>query len=411
MTLIEFFDPNVNANIVSCLHLRPKKVVFLGDDPEMNATIERYKVFFAKRHMEIHLDPKPTQMRNIDQIADDLLRVVRKEAPCVIDVTGGDERLLIAVGILLERLSPELRKQVSIQKFDPETGLAQDCDGDGKTIQGKAAEITAKESVFLHYGKPSSSSDTLRDMYRAKDLDPLWEIACRSDVHWNDAVSAMIFLESKVNKDERKLGRITLTENTLSSLRSTHNSSLQKALDISEILLREGIIKGFVSEDCITYHYTSPLYRYCTEKAGNILEMKALLEAQDVLEKGKPYFNDCQMSVDIIWDDLNNPTATTNNEIDLILTRGLVSLFVSCKNGETNEEELYKMNSVATRFGGLGAKKMLIATDLRITDGKSMDKFIQRAESMGIHVVANAKELEKADWRAEFKEAFAKRSR
>ena len=49
MTLIEFFDPNVNANIVSCLHLRPKKVVFLGDDPEMNATIERYKVFFAKK--------------------------------------------------------------------------------------------------------------------------------------------------------------------------------------------------------------------------------------------------------------------------------------------------------------------------------------------------------------------------
>lgn len=411
MTLIEFFDPNVNANIVSCLHLRPEKVVFLGDDPEMNNTIARYKVFFEKRHIEIKLVPQPMQMHNIAQIADNLLRVVRREAPCVIDVTGGDERLLIAVGILLEQLSPELRKQVSVQKFDPETGLAQDCDGDGKAIQGKPAEITAKESVFLHYGKPSSSSDTLRDMYRAVDLDPLWKIACRSDIHWNDAITALIFLESKVNKDDRKLGRITLTENTLSTLRSTHNSSLQKALDILEILLQKGVIKGFVSEECITYHYTSSLYRYCTEKAGNILEMKSLLEAQDILEMGKPYFSDCQMSVDIIWEDPDAPFSDTKNEMDLILTRGLVSLFVSCKNGETNEEELYKMNSVATRFGGLGAKKMLIATDLRITDGKSIDKFIQRAESMGIHVVANAKELEKADWRVEFKEAFAKRSR
>lgn len=411
MTLIEFFDPNVNANIVSCLHLRPEKVVFLGDDPAMESSIERYRTFFKERTMKIVLKPQHMQMRNIDQIADDLLRVVRREAPCVIDVTGGDERLLIAVGMLLKQLSPELRKQVSVQKFDPETGLAQDCDGDGKAIQGYPAEVTAKESVFLHYGLPSSSSDTLRTLYRAADLDPLWEIACDPKKHWNDVISALIFLESRVNKNDRKLGRITLTEATLNALSSTHSNSLQKAMDILDDFLNTGIIKGLISESCITYHYTSPLYRHCTEKAGNILEVKALLEAQDILEKGKPYFNDCQMSVDIIWEDPDNPDAKTNNEIDLILTRGLVSLFVSCKNGETNEEELYKMNSVATRFGGLGAKKMMIATELKITDGKSMEKFVQRAESMGIHIVANAKSLKKADWREEFKEAFIKRIR
>lgn len=410
MTLIECFDRSVNANIVSCLHLCPKKVIFLGDSENMNDTIDRYRAFFARRKMSVALKPQPVKMDRMDDIADTLLRIVRQEAPCVIDVTGGDERLLMAVGILLSRLTPELRKQVSIQKFDKETGLAQDCDGDGKVIQGYPANVTVEELIRLHYGRPSSSSGLLGAMYRAKDLAPLWKIVCDLGDQWNGLMTSLIFVESKVHKENRKQGKMHLTEDMLRSLHSDPHGRLKEAITLLKRFQDSGIIQGVVADHRLDYCYTSPLYRCCTEKQGNILEVKTLLEAQEVLDNGKPYFHDCLMSVTIDWESPSrkpdNKLPDTRNEMDLILTRGLVPLFVSCKNGEVDENELYKMHSVATHFGGPDAKKLLVATNLKIAEGKSIDKFTQRAEDMGIHIIACAKDLEKTDWRKAFINAF-----
>lgn len=414
MTLIECFDRSVNANIVSCLHLRPKKVIFLGDNENMNDAIGRYRTFFAGRKMSVTLKPQPVRMNHMDDIAETLERIVRQEAPCVIDVTGGDERLLMAVGILLSKLTPELRKQVSIQKFDKETGLAQDCDGDGKVLQGYPINITAKELLRLHYGRPSTSSPPLDTMYRAKDLESLWKIACDPEDHWNYRMTALIFVESKVHRDNKKQGKIILTDDILAPIRSHHSDTWKRAKALLDTFLNEGIIQGTVRDDRLDYRYTSPLYRYCTEKQGNILEAKTLLEAREVLDNGKSYFHDCLMSVNIDWENpsrkSDNNLPDTRNEIDLILTRGLVPLFISCKNGETDENELYKLNSVATHFGGPDAKKMLVATSLKIADDKSIAKFTQRAEDMGIYIVANAKDLDKEDWRKAFKTSFQKKS-
>lgn len=54
----------------------------------------------------------------------------------------------------------------------------------------------------------------------------------------------------------------------------------------------------------------------------------------------------------------------TENEIDVVLMKGLTLIFISCKNGQVDDDELYKLESVTNRFGGLYAKKVLIATYL-----------------------------------------------
>ena len=51
-------------------------------------------------------------------------------------------------------------------------------------------------------------------------------------------------------------------------------------------------------------------------------------------------------------------------KIDVILMHGTTLLFISCKNGNIGEEELYKLHTVAERFGGPYVRKMLIATNL-----------------------------------------------
>ncbi|MBP3941350.1 MAG: hypothetical protein J6D00_07675, partial [Christensenellaceae bacterium] len=96
----------------------------------------------------------------------------------------------------------------------------------------------------------------------------------------------------------------------------------------------------------------------------------------------------------------------TRNEIDILLMRGVTPLFISCKNGSIGEEELYKLNTVALRFGSPLAKKMLIATDLEDRNSMSGKAFIQRARDMGIYVVPNAAELSRREWAEELQKAM-----
>ena len=91
----------------------------------------------------------------------------------------------------------------------------------------------------------------------------------------------------------------------------------------------------------------------------------AALEAQE--NDGTKTYNDVMNGVYIDWDgDISTDQNgyDTENEIDVIMMHGMVPVFVSCKNGYVDKDELYKLNAVATRFGGKYAKKVLVATSL-----------------------------------------------
>ena len=82
----------------------------------------------------------------------------------------------------------------------------------------------------------------------------------------------------------------------------------------------------------------------------------------------------------------------TRNEIDVLMMCGLTPLFISCKNGQYTSNELYKLRSVAERFGGEHAKKVLIATSMD-PEHPSYLQFRQRAEDMKIRVIEDLTEL------------------
>ena len=80
----------------------------------------------------------------------------------------------------------------------------------------------------------------------------------------------------------------------------------------------------------LKYTYASDLLRYCTLKAGNVLEVKTLLEGRRIMENGVPLFGDSRMGVSIDWDGVvHNPMKRlpeTRNEIDVVLMQGTKAL-------------------------------------------------------------------------------------
>lgn len=131
----------------------------------------------------------------------------------------------------------------------------------------------------------------------------------------------------------------------------------------------------------------------CLTKAGTLLELVTLLSARRITkEDGKPYFTDARTGVMIDWDGIvhNNKDGNvdTENEIDVILMKGVVPIFISCKNGKIPDDELYKLNTVAEQFGSGYAKKVLVAADMG-KKANSRKYFLERAKDMGIQIIEN----------------------
>ena len=98
------------------------------------------------------------------------------------------------------------------------------------------------------------------------------------------------------------------------------------------------------------------------------------------------------MGVTIVWNrDNSEDIVRTTNEIDVLTMKGSVPVFISCKNGSFDVDELYKLSAVAARFGSLRAKRVLVATG--IGGGVRAEHIKSRAESLGVRLIQNAHEL------------------
>ena len=73
-----------------------------------------------------------------------------------------------------------------------------------------------------------------------------------------------------------------------------------------------------------------------------------------------------------------------------------IPIFISCKNGNFDVDELYKLNTVAERFGSGYAKKVLIASELDKL-GYKAEYIRARAEDMRIRLIEDVDRMEDAE--------------
>lgn len=131
-------------------------------------------------------------------------------------------------------------------------------------------------------------------------------------------------------------------------------------------------------------------------KSGQVHELIVYLLAIEAHEKnGNPIYNDVMTDVFIDWDGEVHEGSEKNeaeNEVDVIMMRGMVPIFVSCKNGNVTVDELYKLYSVAYKFGGKYAKKVLIAP--RIEGNANVDALRERCSDMQIRIIDNVEDMD-----------------
>ncbi len=403
MTYVEFFDRDDAENIAACLTKIPRRVIYIGDNSKkMKKHIEKYEKVFSDRGHNIEFIYKTVNKNNLDAAVALLDQIVNAYDNCIFDVTGGESILNVALGVIYARY-PE--KNIEINSINIKNNTVCDCDKNGNTIYENKPELSVEENICIYGGKVVFGGIDERKTYKwqltdgfVEDINVIWDLCRQNPRNWNVQIGMLANIEKlgTVLNDGSTVVKVNDVEKDLAYRKSRHKLSE----GFIGILREKGLVTTFddSSGQEIKISYKNEQVKRCLTTAGLALEMKVYVSAKCAVDNdGKPVYNDVINGAFIDWDGKYHDEQTdgaydTENEIDVLMMKGIVPVFVSCKNGNITAEELYKLNTVAHRFGGKYAKKVIVATS--INDLGETGRYLkQRMSDMNIRLIDNLQHL------------------
>lgn len=419
MTYIEFFDKIASENICAALTWAPDRVIYIGDDKKaMDKHIKNYKKVFAARGKDIDFISKTASKSKLEHVVKVLSEIVETYDDCVFDITGGEEIMLLAMGMVYTKY-PD--RNIQIHKFNLRNNQIYSCDKDGITLfEGvPTPKLSIEENIQIYGGEVAYGTIDEDNTYKwdmnpdfLKDIDRMWDV-CRKDVrYWNMMIGILNAAEEVGGQGNTKLTTV-VSRAALEDYLIRHKSKYKPAQGIISSLLKHRLLTAFSDDGTtVTVSYKNPQVKKCLTKAGQALEMKIFAAVSGLRKGDEPMYSDALNGVVIDWDgefhdESVEDTYDTENEIDIILMHDIVPIFISCKNGVVDSDELYKLDTVAERFGGKYAKKYLVATS--VSDLGEAGKYLrQRAKDMGIMLIEGVQYIDDAELEKELRNLWEK---
>ena len=400
MTYIEFYDHLSIVNICACLANMPDRVVLVGGDRKnVQEKMDCYQRIFHQRGYDVEFIHQPIKEKNkLPELVKELTKIIEKYDDCAVDLTGGEDLYLVAMGAVYQACR---KRKIPLHRFNIHNNSIYDCDQDGVTIATQVPSLSVEENVRI-YGGDIVYDDVMPntthrwDMTRQfeRDIDTMWNI-CREDPKkWNITLNALTRAWELFAQAEDSLE----LQIDIRILARAMGDQYEDIKPLMEELYRKGILYFYYAAgNDVTLIFKDDQIKRCLTKAGTLLEMKVFRMLRHTQDKdGSLVYNDVMQGVFIDWDNWSKePKSDTANEVDVLAMKGMVPVFISCKNGLVKADELYKLQSVAERFGSGYAKKILIATSL---DDRlpGTAHFRQRAADMKIRIIDDLHQLSDA---------------
>ncbi len=399
MTIIEFFDRAPIENIISSLTMKAEKVVFIGTGKGMERQGAELHRFLEAKGIAMEFSYVHINKHELWSIVDTLEGIVKHEAECVFDLNGGEDLLLVAMGIVFERYRNE--KRIEMHRYNIRSGAVSDCDGDGIVLPEPHYNLSVEDYIAMHGGaiRFANAGERAAGTVQWKlsedfqqDVLKLWEICKGSPAAWNRRISFLNELEGRGSRDSDSL-RVSLELERVLARREGRDK-LDQLSELLAAMEKAGCISGLnLSDTELSFSYKDMQVKRCIIKAGNVLELTTMILAMRARRvDGSKLYTDAMNGVCIDWDGEfhsgEESILDVENEIDVFLMRGLIPILVSCKNGMVNSDELYKLRTVANRFGGNYARRVLVTTYINRT-ARSREALRQRAREMEVELIEN----------------------
>ncbi len=378
-TLIELYDERAIENVIGPETFRPETAVYLcTHEIASDKNIQnKLKEFFAHRGLDIQLKFVECSMYKSDKIYKQLCEIAAGHEDCAMDVTGGTDAELFAAGMFCKETgTPAFTYSRKRNSFYDINGVS--------SADGKVCDLEYKvEDFFLMAGgsmRKGRVDNNILSSYMGV-YDAFFKIFLRHRRRWPRNISFM----QRISRADSE-GNYSL---------DVKGSYYQKGEQGGRIKADQGFLSDFeklgfikdlkiVPEESVSFTFKDDWTRTWLRDVGSVLELYMYKMCKDA-----QIFDDIISSAVVDWDGTVSRDSISN-EIDVVATRGVVPIFISCKACEVGTYALNELSILRDRFGGKGAKAAIVTTEYCNAAMR------HRAARLGIAVI-DREELERGD--------------
>ena len=364
-TLIEIFDDRPLENVLAVEVFKPETVVYLcpSEVAQNKALQHTVSGFLSSRGLGCECVFLESSLLNASKIEKQLRGILEKYEDCVIDITGGSDAALFAAGFVCSEQS------VPVFTYSRKKGSffnimnAPFAENLPCSIEYSVKDFFSMAGGSLQQGRVDNSVLC----HYLDIIDPFFKAYLNNRRNW---VSVVSYIQQVSQKSicldieapyEVKCSRGKTVKADEKALRSLQDAGL-----ISNLKFEKGSRVSFTFRD--------EQVRTWLRDTGAVLELYTYKQCLDC-----GVFNDVVTSAVVDWG--GNSSDCVVNEIDVIAVKGTVPLFISCKVCEADTDALNELAILSRRFGGNGARSMLITTKTCRNITKN------RAAKLGITIV------------------------
>ena len=351
-TLIELYDERPLENVLGVEMFRPARVVYVcpkrvARDKSLQ---RRLRDYFDHRGQTVELEFVKADVFHADAILKTLRRIAAASPDCAVDITGGTDAVLYAAGLLgaesgVPAFTYSRRKNCFFNIRNADFADELPCE-----------VVYSVEDCFRMAGgvlRPGRVDNDLLPAY-LPDVAPFFRLYLKHRKNWVRVVGYIQRL-SPTEQDETQ----ALNAAGPYSVKGERGSMI----DAPEEALRDLERIAFLAELTIDreagvrFTFRDALVRQWLRDVGSVLELYAW---KTCLETG--LFDDVRLSAVVDWEGSGKRDAVSN-ELDVMCTRGVTPVFLSCKTNELKTEALNELAVLRDRFGGGVARAAVITAE------------------------------------------------
>lgn len=351
-TLIELYDERAIENILAPDMFHPRRIIYLCPREVLRDHTRQQKLaaFYRKRGWEPELIFVGTSLFEADRILRQLFTIEEKYPDCAIDVTGGSDAALFAAGMFAAR------KGVPAFTYSRRKNRFYDISG-ADFADDLYCDLTYSiEDFFLMAGGtllPGRVDNHILSQYLPY-FDPFFSCFLRFRHEWPTIIS---YIQRIYPAEYGQIPPLDITGSyTVKGERGSRNSANEDAL---QELAQIGFIQDLtiIPDQQVSFRFRDVHTRAWLRDVGSVLELYTYKACVDAA-----IFHDVISSAVVRWDDVLGHGSVLN-EIDVMAARGVIPLFLSCKACDIKTEALNELAILRDRFGGKGAKAVIVTTE------------------------------------------------
>lgn len=381
-TLIELFDTEPIYNYLAATVFKPQKVCFIGDYESLDIdAVSAAKKYAILTGLDCTFSFVAADSNDFSEMRRKLKEIIRRETEagneCTVDVTGGRDLALVAAGSLI----PD---GTSVVFYDRKENVFRFL-GSNET-QKVDISLTCEAFITIAGGAIySSSRNTDFDEKDWKIIRDVVRIYFENREIWNRFIKYL----QQVSKGEKE----KISDNLDINAPFYFEDSSGKSFSCNESVMRELERTGAIKNLCFSQDRKRVGFSYVSGETANLLVNEGVwLElAVYLAAKESDKFDDVQTSVKFVWDIPNRneslssivADSTPRNEVDVVMTRGVLPVFISCKTRVPTNDDLNEIFAIKKKFGGDLAVGIVATTKCIGRDFPVRE----RAEEMGIYII------------------------